>query len=102
MSLGRVAIVSDDDVVGPAKGRGVGGPSASRYFFGGGSVDSQFPLDRSERHPLAWTLRTIWKKYKGRASWPDPNVTKGPAMLTLLNAIVSILIPFATLFSNPT
>ena len=35
-------------------------------------------------------------------SWPDPYLTKGPAILTLLTAIVSILIPFATLFTNPT
>ncbi len=33
MSLGYAAIVSDEDVVGPAQGRRVGGPSASRYFL---------------------------------------------------------------------
>ena len=33
MSLGQVAMVSDDDVVGPAQGCCVGGPSAARYFL---------------------------------------------------------------------
>ena len=33
MSLGYAAMVSDEDVVGPAQGRRVGGPSASRYFL---------------------------------------------------------------------
>ena len=33
MSLGYAAMVSDEDVVGPAQGRCVGGPSASRYFL---------------------------------------------------------------------
>ena len=35
-------------------------------------------------------------------SWPDPNLTKAPAILTLPDAIVPILVPFATLFTNPT
>ena len=35
-------------------------------------------------------------------SWPDPNLTKGPAILTLPNAIVSILLPLATQFTHPT
>ena len=33
MSLGYAAIGLDEDVVGPAQGRRVGGPSASRYFL---------------------------------------------------------------------
>ena len=33
MSLGYAVMVSDDDGVGPAQGRRVGGPSASRYFL---------------------------------------------------------------------
>ena len=33
MSLGYAAMVSDEDVVGPAQGRRVGGPSAFRYFL---------------------------------------------------------------------
>ena len=53
MSLGNAAMVSDEDVVGPAQGRRVGGPSASQVYPDGGPVDSQLPLDRSKRYPLA-------------------------------------------------
>ena len=32
MSPGQAALVSDDDLVGPARDRRAGGPCASRYF----------------------------------------------------------------------
>ena len=40
--------------------------------------------------------------FHARVSWPDPNLTKGPAMFTLPDVIVPILTPFATLLTNPT
>ena len=33
MSPGQAALVSDDDLVGPARDRRAGGPCASRYFL---------------------------------------------------------------------
>ena len=35
-------------------------------------------------------------------AWVSEESSKGPAMLTLPDAIVSLLVPFATLFTNPT
>ena len=56
----------------------------------------------AEQPPTKLDFTHNLEKYKDRVSWPDQNLAKGPAMLILPNAIVSILIPFATLFTNPT
>ena len=47
MSLGQVAMVSNDDVVGPARDCRVGGPSASRQFL---TVALLIPNSRSIAH----------------------------------------------------
>ena len=53
MSLGQAAMVSDDDVVGTGPGLLRRWALGGQVLLDGGPVDSQFPLDRSQRHPLA-------------------------------------------------